>query len=44
MGFDSAYPPYGYVGDDGSYTGFDLELAQEVGKRCDWEVQLEPID
>lgn len=44
VGFDSAYPPYGYVGDDGSYTGFDLELAQEVGKRCDWEVQLEPID
>ena len=44
VGFDSAYPPYGYVGNDGSYTGFDLELAQEVGKRVGWEVQLEPID
>lgn len=44
VGFDSAYPPYGYVGDDGSYTGFDLELAQETAKRNDWEVQLEPID
>ena len=44
VGFDSAYPPYGYVGDDGSYTGFDLELAQEVAKRNSWEVQLEPID
>lgn len=44
VGFDAAYPPYGYVGDDGSYTGFDLELAQEVGKRVGWEVQLEPID
>ena len=44
VGFDSAYPPYGYVGDDGSYTGFDLELAQEVAKRNGWEVQLEPID
>lgn len=44
VGFDSAYPPYGYVGDDGSYTGFDLELAQEVGGRVGWEVQLEPID
>ena len=44
VGFDAAYPPYGYVGDDGSYTGFDLELAQEVGRRVDWEVQLEPID
>ena len=44
VGFDSAYPPYGYVGDDGSYTGFDLELAQETASRNDWEVQLEPID
>ena len=44
VGFDSAYPPYGYVGNDGSYTGFDLELAQETAKRNDWEVQLEPID
>ena len=30
--------------DDGEYTGFDLELAQEVAARNDWEVQLEPID
>ena len=44
VGFDSSYPPYGYVGDDGEYTGFDLELAQEVAARNDWEVQLEPID
>ena len=42
--FDSAYPPYGYVGDDGEYTGFDLELAQEVASRNDWDIQLEPID
>lgn len=44
VGFDSAYPPYGYVGDDGEYTGFDLELAQEVAERNGWEVQLEAID
>ncbi len=44
VGFDSSYPPYGYVGDDGEYTGFDLELAREVATRNDWEVQLEPID
>ena len=44
VGFDSSYPPYGYVGDDGEYTGFDLELAQEVADRNDWEVQLEAID
>jgi len=44
VGFDQAYPPYGYVGDDGEYTGFDLDLAQAVADRLDWELRLEPID
>lgn len=44
VGFDQAYPPYGYVGDDGEYTGFDLDLAQAVADRLDWGLQLEPID
>ena len=43
-GLDQAYPPYGYVGDDGEFTGLDLELAAEVAKRNDWELKLEPID
>lgn len=44
VGFDQAYPPYGYVGDDGEFTGFDLELAAEVARRNGWELALEPID
>ena len=32
VGFDAEYPPYGYMDEDGEYTGFDLELAQAV---CD---------
>ena len=44
VGFDQSYPPYGYVGDDGEFTGLDLELAAEVAKRNDWELKLEPID
>ena len=44
VGFDQAYPPYGYVGDDGEFTGFDLDLAKAVADKLDWEVQLEPID
>ena len=44
VGFDQAYPPYSYVGDDGEFTGLDLELAAEVAKRNDWELKLEPID
>ena len=44
VGFDQSYPPYGYVGDDGEYTGFDLDLAAEVAKRNGWDLELEPID
>ena len=44
VGFDSSYPPYGFVGDDGSYTGFDLDLAKEVAKRNGWEFEASPID
>lgn len=44
VGFDSGYPPYGYVADDGSYTGFDLDLAQAVADKNGWELVTEPID
>ncbi|MFR3451936.1 MAG: transporter substrate-binding domain-containing protein [Collinsella sp.] len=32
------------MGDDGEYTGFDLDLARAVADELDWEVQLEAID
>ena len=44
VGFDSEFPPYGYVGDDGEYTGVDLDLAAEVCARNGWEFKAEPID
>ena len=44
VGFDQSYPPYGFVGDDGNYTGFDLDLATEVANRNGWDIQLEAID
>lgn len=44
VGFDQSYPPYGYVGDDGEFTGFDPDLAAEVAKRNGWDLGLEPID
>ena len=44
VGFDQAYPPYGFVGDDGEFTGFDLDLAAEVAERNGWEIAYEPID
>ena len=44
VGFDQSYPPYGFVGDDGEFTGFDLDLAAEVCDRNGWELKLEPVD
>ena len=43
VGFDADFPPFGYLGDDGKYTGFDLELADEVCKRNGWTIEYEPI-
>lgn len=45
VGFDAEFPPYGYKDKDtGEYTGFDLDLAQEVCDRLGWELVKQPID
>ena len=44
VGFDAAFPPYGYQDENGEYVGFDLDLAAEVCKRNDWELVKKPID
>ncbi len=44
VGFDAEYPPYGYMDDNGDYTGFDLELAEAVCKIEGWELVKQPID
>ena len=44
VGFDQSYPPYGFIGDDGQFTGFDLDLAKEVCTRNSWDIKLEAID
>ena len=44
VGFDAEFPPYGYMDENGEYTGFDLELAQEVCDRNGWELVKQPID
>lgn len=43
VGFDQNFPPMGFVGDDGQFTGFDLELAAEVAQRLNLELVLQPI-
>ena len=44
VGFDAEFPPYGYMDDNGEYTGFDLELAEEVCSRNGWTLVKQPID
>jgi polar amino acid transport system substrate-binding protein len=44
VGFDAEFPPYGYKADNGSYVGFDLDLAQEVCNRNNWTFKAQPID
>ena len=43
VGFDAEYPPYGYMDDNGEYTGFDLELAEKVCEMEGWTLEKKPI-
>lgn len=44
IGFDAKYPPYGFIAEDGSYTGFDIDLAAAVADANDWSFEAKPID
>ncbi|HBR03672.1 MAG TPA: ABC transporter substrate-binding protein [Ruminiclostridium sp.] len=43
IGFDQDFPPMGFIGEDGEFTGFDLDLAGEVAERLGLELKLQPI-
>ena len=43
VGFDEEFPPMGFIAEDGSYTGFDLDLAAEVASRLGLEFVAQPI-
>ena len=44
MGFDAEYPPYSYMDDDGSYTGYDIEMCKAACEILGWDVELVPIN
>lgn len=44
LGFDAEFPPYGYLDENGEYTGFDIDMAKELCSRLGWEIQLIPIN
>ena len=43
VGFDQDFPPMGFVGDNGEYTGFDLDIAKEVASRLGLEYKAQPV-
>ena len=40
MGIDPEYPPFSYLGDDGEYTGFDVEVSQAVCDYLGWKMEI----
>lgn len=38
VGMDASYPPFDFIGPDGEYGGFDVDLANEIGARLGLEV------
>lgn len=40
MGIDPEYPPFSYLGDDGSYTGFDVEICQAACEKLGMEFEV----
>ena len=44
MGIDPEYPPFSYLGDDGGYTGFDVEVCKAVCDSLGWELKIFPVN
>lgn len=40
MGVDAEYPPFSYLGEDGQYTGFDVEVCKAVCDLLGWDLQV----
>ena len=40
MGVDAEYPPFSYLGEDGHYTGFDVEVCKAVCDLLGWDLQV----
>ena len=40
MGIDAEYPPFSYIGDDGEYTGFDVEICRAACEKLGWDFEV----
>ena len=44
MGIDPEYPPFSYLGRDGNYTGFDVDVCKAVCDSLGWELKIFPVN
>ncbi len=44
VGFDQTFAPMGYLDTDGTYKGFDIDLAKAVASQMGLDVKFQPID
>lgn len=40
VGMDASFPPFEWIATDGSLVGLDVDLAREIGRRLDLDVQF----
>ncbi len=40
MGIDAEYPPFSYIGEDGEYTGFDVEVCKAACDLLGWNMEV----
>ena len=40
MGIDPEYPPFSYMGDNGEYTGFDVEICKAACDLLGWDFEI----
>ena len=40
MGIDPEYPPFSYLGDNGEYTGFDVEVCRAACEKLGYELEI----
>ncbi len=44
VGVTESFPPMAFPGEDGAFTGYDIDLAREVCKRRGWQLNLKVIE
>ena len=44
VGVTESFPPMAFPGEDGDFTGYDIDLAREVCKRRGWQLNLKVIE